>query len=102
MTHNTPKTSTVKMLIGLIAAAAFVLAPAAFAGQDMVTLCHNTGSETNPWEIITVSRNSWEHDLHANGHALHGDHEVAEGTTADQCEVSCSGEGCSSGGSGGA
>jgi hypothetical protein len=99
MTHR--KTTAIASLFAAIfALALFAFGGTVLAAADKVTLCHNTGSETNPWEIITVSRNSWEHELHATGHALHGDYEVAEGTTPDQCGE-CTGEGCG-GGSGGA
>jgi len=103
MTRNTTlESSTRRTLIGLVAMAVSVLTPAAFADADEVTLCHNTGRADQPWEVITVSRSSWEHDRRVSGHAFHGDREVAEGTTADQCEESCTGEGCHGYGSGGA
>lgn len=33
-----------------------------------VTICHATGSETNPYVEITISQNGWD-----NGHSKHGD-----------------------------
>jgi len=38
-----------------------------YAAQDRVEICHVTGSEKNPWNIITVSAKAWP------AHEAHGD-----------------------------
>jgi hypothetical protein len=39
-----------------------------------VTICHATGSSTNPYVIVTVSINAWQkRDGTPNGHGRHGD-----------------------------
>ncbi|KKK95621.1 hypothetical protein LCGC14_2670990 [marine sediment metagenome] len=40
----------------------------ASAGEK-VTICHETGSESNPTVLITVDRHAWE-----NGHSIHNRH----------------------------
>jgi len=54
-----------------LSAVSFVgFASTAIAGpNDKVTYCHNTGSETNPWVVITTSQSAY--DAHV---ANHGDH----------------------------
>ena len=43
--------------------------------HDKVTLCHRTGSEKNPYVVITIAREGWE-----NGHSKHeGDRLLASG-----------------------
>lgn len=64
-----------KLRIACVAAAAALAAvPPALAGGDgngpngKVTICHRTGSETNPIVVITISRNALPAHL-----ANHGD-----------------------------
>jgi hypothetical protein len=66
-----------KVLVALIAAGALSTAPVALAGgndgnnggnNDKVTICHATGSETNPYVEITISVNALAaHLRHQNG-----------------------------------
>lgn len=57
--------------------------------HERVTLCHATGSETNPYVVITVSVRAWQKkDGTPSGHNVHqddGDFVVPVGTTKDQC-----------------
>lgn len=54
----------------LIALAVFLftvfLFPVMAGADDKVTVCHATGSATNPWVVITIDRAGWE-----NGHSKH-------------------------------
>ena len=48
---------------------AFILAGTGmYFAQDRIEICHTTGSEKSPWQIITVSERSWE-----SKHEAHGD-----------------------------
>ena len=65
--HTAVPIISYKMLGTLVLAAALILGVTyAYAGEA-VTLCHATGSETNPYEEITVSYNGWLHGH--EGHA---------------------------------
>lgn len=56
-----------------------VMAIPAFAENDKVTICHRTGSESNPWVIITVSESSLK-----NGHtADKGDFPIPDPFSGD-------------------
>lgn len=39
-----------------------------YLAQDRIEICHQTASDTQPWNTITVSVKSWE-----NKHQMHGD-----------------------------
>jgi hypothetical protein len=43
--------------------------------EKKVTICHRTGSTTNPHRTIRISRNAWERE--DSGHRAHGDTEGA-------------------------
>jgi len=56
--------------------------------SEKVTICHRTGSENNPWVVITISGNAWSdpgHVPHNPGHFPLSDHLVAPGTPASEC-----------------
>jgi hypothetical protein len=54
--------------------------PGGANGQDKVTICHRTGSESNPFVVITIARAGWE-----NGHSKHeGDRIIQPGETCTQ------------------
>jgi hypothetical protein len=38
-----------------------------YASQDKLEICHATGSEKNPWNVISVGEKSWP------AHEAHGD-----------------------------
>ena len=83
--------------LGLLAGAAgLVLGEAAAKGRkrrrggvraqgakaDKVTICHATSSETNPFEVITISENGW-----LNGHSKHeGDSLRGNCCVDDDCD----------------
>ena len=46
-----------------------------------ITICHRTGSETNPWVVITVSVNAWD------AHQKHGDL-IHNGDSCEEAAVS--------------
>ncbi len=55
---------------------------------EKVTICHRTGSESNPWVVITISGNAWSdpgHVPHNPGHFPDSDHVVDPGTPASEC-----------------
>ena len=54
-------------ILALLAAVMLLLSTVAVANDDKVTICHHTGSQTNPTVTITVSENAWE------AHQKHGD-----------------------------
>ena len=61
-----------KLRIACVAAiAALAAAPAALAGgggpDGKVTICHRTGSETNPIVVITISKNALPAHLENHG-----------------------------------
>jgi hypothetical protein len=64
-----------KAVAGLVAVAALGFTPAALAGGDgkkgddgKTTICHATGSSTNPYVLITVSDNALPaHKRHQHG-----------------------------------
>ncbi len=39
-------------------------------GDHKVTICHVTGSERNPWVVITIDRSAWDGEG-ANDHTHH-------------------------------
>ena len=53
-------------------------------GHEKVTICHRTGSATNPYVVITIARAGWE-----NGHSKHeGDRILGPGDNPAQLCVS--------------
>lgn len=82
------QTSRRGILGGGLAAIAALTARAASA-QDKVTICHFTGSETNPYNIITISTNALDQHIANHGDFVFTDccldTECAELT--DQCNV---------------
>lgn len=44
----------------------FLFPVVAGGNEDKVTVCHATGSKTNPYVVITIDRSGWE-----NGHKKH-------------------------------
>src|SRR5688572_20494915 len=59
-----------KNALALCAVSLLGLSSTAFAaGTDKITYCHNTGSETNPWIVLTTSVSAF--DAHVRNH---GDH----------------------------
>ena len=57
------------IIIGGLAVCLALTSMTAFAEADKVTICHATGSETNPYVEITIARQAWE-----NGHSPHAVH----------------------------
>ena len=76
------KKFSAKIAIGIGAAALLSGALVAGAAGEKVTICHFTGSETNPFEIVSVSVNAWQDDS-AHGHAGHAEDRVAESGGCD-------------------
>jgi len=71
------------------------LATGKVAAQDKVTICHFTGSETNPYNIITISTNALDQHV-----ANHGDFVYTDccldsecGHLTDQCNIGACDEG---------
>ena len=56
-----------KALLAFLLLLTLSLSGAAVANDDKVTICHHTGSQSNPTVTITVSENAWE------AHQKHGD-----------------------------
>lgn len=55
-------------VVALGGIAAIVLAGAGvYVAQNRIEICHRTGSEERPWQIIKVSERSWP------AHEAHGD-----------------------------
>lgn len=73
-----------RLLIAFIAAVPVLLAGvvAAALGQEAttqtvtppskITICHKTGSDTNPWRRITVSSRAWMNPTSKSGHVVGG------------------------------
>lgn len=59
--------STQTIALGGVIAVALAGAGVYSAQQNRIEICHATGSEENPWNIITVSVKSW------SAHEAHGD-----------------------------
>lgn len=57
------------MVIGGLAICLALASMTVSAEADKVTICHATGSETNPYVEITIARQAWE-----NGHSPHAVH----------------------------
>jgi len=88
-----------RALLGLIAVlivtAAFVVVPGAMAvpPDSKVTFCHRTGSETNPYVIITTAESAWlnAHQPGANHPTLDGRDDIflhfGEQDSKDSCDV---------------
>jgi hypothetical protein len=54
--------------------------------NEKVYICHATGSDTNPYVIVHVSKNAWVDD-EGHSHSGHaGDFEVPAGTSAADCD----------------
>jgi hypothetical protein len=86
-------------LLGLLAfATVFILGENLFvappsteaAGQPRVTICHRTRSTTNPYRLITVSRNALNGHLNHTGgvHPVAGWGDIIPGTVADRADLS--------------
>lgn len=81
-------------VLGTLGVAAAFAVPVAFAGSPhvAVTFCHRTGSETNPYVVITTDDDAWNR-AHSNVTGSHptlngnDDFIVPEGTTKDQCDA---------------
>ena len=71
------KKFSAKLALGIGAAALLSGAFVAGAAAEKVTICHFTGSETNLYEVISVSANAW-YDDSSHGHAGHGDFELPD------------------------
>lgn len=70
-------------VVGAISTTPGLATPPGAGGDHKVTICHVTGSERNPWVIITVDRAAWDGDG-ANDHTRHvkgdrQDHELQPG-----------------------
>lgn len=56
-------------LIVALAVLLLVLGASIAHAGEKVTICHATGSETNPWVEITIAKEAWE-----SGHSPHAVH----------------------------
>jgi hypothetical protein len=75
---------------GLLIAAAVpifgVVGTTSAAPEEKVTICHRTGSESNPWVVITISGNAWSDPGHMPHNPFnYDDHVVNPGTPASEC-----------------
>ena len=65
------------VLLATVLACGVLVADVDAAPQGKVTICHATGSASNPFVTITISRNGWDGEGR-NDHTLHeGDYEGA-------------------------
>ncbi len=88
------------VIAAVVSATSLFVVPSALAGppDTKVTFCHRTGSETNPYVVITTALSAWQeaHNPTDGSHpALNGrdDFQVPPGTKKGDCENSGEGGG---------
>lgn len=86
-----------KKIVGLTFAAALLMAAAVPAfgvvgtasaePAGKVTICHRTGSESNPWVVVTISENAWSDPGHMQHNPFnYDDFVVAQGGVCGERE----------------
>ena len=88
MYKNTHRKLVAGIVAGIFVLSAFVMTGAAFGG-DKIDICHFTGSESNPYNILNVSVNAWEdhlsikHIQHVN--PMTGEHDAPVSELGEDC-----------------